>query len=78
MYFILNVYRLVSFTYTFVKGLSMPVLGAMVENATLFLVYNQSQSFIRSVMNIQKSEKLSLSQLGLAGGLAGGVTSFVL
>lgn len=56
----------------------MPVLGAMVENATLFLVYNQSQSFIRSAMNIQKSEKLSLSQLGLAGGLAGGVTSFVL
>ncbi|EIM23416.1 hypothetical protein E3Q22_01289 [Wallemia mellicola] len=60
------------------RGLSMPVIGSMVENATLFVVYNQAQDVIRSMSAIKSGESLSLGQLGIAGGVAGGVTSFVL
>ncbi|TIA96287.1 hypothetical protein E3P96_03644 [Wallemia ichthyophaga] len=60
------------------RGLSMPVIGSMVENATLFVVYNQAQDFIRSFSAIPRDSSLTLTHLGVAGGIAGGVTSFVL
>lgn len=60
------------------KGLSMPVIGSMVENATLFVVYNQAQDFIRKTSAISADQSLTLGHLGVAGGVAGGVTSFVL
>merc|ERR1711939_654383 len=77
------------------RGLSMPIMGAMAENATLFVVYGQTQTLLRRFCPVTKSEPslaasssssisssptndLPLSQLALAGGVAGAVTSFVL
>lgn len=63
----------------------MPVLGAMAENATLFVVYTQTQGLMRRLAppsvssdEIGPPPALSLAQLALAGGCAGAVTSFVL
>lgn len=64
----------------------MPVLGAMAENATLFVVYTQTQGLMRRFSAASSSDDaiggpqapLSLAQLAVAGGCAGAVTSFVL
>ena len=64
----------------------MPVLGAMAENATLFVVYTQTQGLLRRVSppsvdlsaTSLASPPLPLPQLAIAGACAGAATSFVL
>jgi len=70
------------------QGLSAPVFGAAMENATLFLVYEKCSSAIvaySSTPSSSLSEKalgkrraLSVPEMALAGGGAGLATSFVL
>lgn len=72
------------------RGLSMPVLGATLENASLFFTYNFVQSQIRqwdgsanqntstSSLELDSESPLSLPQLSIAAAAAGSVTSFVL
>jgi mitochondrial ornithine carrier protein len=56
------------------------MLGAMAENATLFLTYNRAQSFFKSVglFTDPSSNKLSITGLVAAGGISGACTSYVL
>lgn len=61
-----------------IQGLPAPVFGAMVENASLFLVYSELQSLIRRVLKQPITEKSSLPQLALAAAGAGMFTSFLL
>ncbi|KAL1747997.1 mitochondrial carrier domain-containing protein [Schizophyllum fasciatum] len=60
------------------RGLPAPVVGAMAENASLFLSYNEFQSIIRKVAKRTADEELPLRHLTLAAAGAGAVTSFVL
>ncbi|KAI0032608.1 mitochondrial carrier domain-containing protein [Vararia minispora EC-137] len=60
------------------RGLPAPVVGAMAENATLFLAYSELQSLIRKAFGTPPTEPLSVSQLALSGAGAGSITSFVL
>ncbi|TFK47592.1 mitochondrial carrier [Heliocybe sulcata] len=60
------------------RGLPAPIVGAMVENASLFLSYSELQHLIRRFNNTSVSQDLSVAQLGLAGAGAGGITSFLL
>lgn len=56
----------------------MPVSGAMAENATLFVVYNQVQNLIRRFRTSSSTEPLSLSELALPSACAGAAASYVL
>lgn len=60
------------------RGLPAPVVGAMAENASLFLSYNELQNLIRWTNHMPQHEDLSLPQAILAAAGAGAVTSFVL
>ncbi len=69
------------------RGLSMPVIGATLENACLFFTYNQIQSAIRwsngearsgSAAQADADSPLSIPQLAIAAAGAGAVTSLVL
>ncbi|GAA6060033.1 hypothetical protein JCM10212_001030 [Sporobolomyces blumeae] len=66
------------------RGVSMPVGGAMAENATLFLVYNQSQSLLRRYFPPSPAHDpstpapLSMPQIAIAAAIAGAAASFVL
>ncbi|GAA5910488.1 uncharacterized protein JCM6883_003025 [Sporobolomyces salmoneus] len=66
------------------RGVSMPVGGAMAENATLFVVYNQSQSLLRHYFphpvhdDPTQSAPLSIPQIATAAAIAGSAASFVL
>jgi len=60
------------------RGLPPPVAGAMVENASLFLSYDQIQNLIRYISHRTPQEKLPLYHLALAAAGAGAITSFVL
>lgn len=66
------------------RGLSMPIIGATLENATLFFTYNAIQGQIRRIAGSSSSkaaeeeEALSLPQLAIAAAGAGAVTSYVL
>lgn len=60
------------------RGLPAPVVGAMAENATLFLAYSEFQNIIRHVAGRPLSEEPTLPQLALAAAGAGFVTSYVL
>ncbi|ORX33972.1 mitochondrial carrier domain-containing protein [Kockovaella imperatae] len=69
------------------RGLSMPVIGAMAENATLFLVYNKCQDAIVAASSsspgvsekvLGKRRELSTPELALAAGAAGACASFIL
>ncbi|KAJ1024751.1 hypothetical protein NDA16_002791 [Ustilago loliicola] len=70
------------------RGLSMPVVGATLENACLFFTYNQIQSAIRwangeaksgaSAAQADAESPLSILQLAIAAAGAGAVTSLVL
>nr|CAG8443692.1 10700_t:CDS:2 [Entrophospora candida] len=75
------------------RGLSSPMVGAMLENATLFLAYNHIQMLIREYTtpidqkhllydNNNQTDAgqipLSMTQLILAGALSGALTSFLL
>lgn len=62
----------------------MPVIGAMAENATLFVVYGQTQNLLRRYTSPTRDladgrpGPLSLPKMAFAGACAGAVTSFVL
>ncbi|OJA09592.1 hypothetical protein AZE42_06668 [Rhizopogon vesiculosus] len=60
------------------RGLPVPIFGAMAETASLFVAYSQIQSLIKWSTNTSQSSPLTLSQLGLAAGGAGFLTSFIL
>jgi hypothetical protein len=60
------------------QGLPAPIAGAMVENASLFMSYNEIQNFIRRVSHRAPQERLPLYHLALAGAGAGAITSFLL
>ncbi|KDR76475.1 hypothetical protein GALMADRAFT_246843 [Galerina marginata CBS 339.88] len=60
------------------RGLPAPIVGAMAENASLFLAYGEFQNLIRRVAHRPSEEKLPLYHLALAAGGAGAVTSFLL
>ncbi|KAI0070532.1 mitochondrial carrier [Panus rudis PR-1116 ss-1] len=57
------------------RGLPAPIVGAMTENAVLFLSYNELQAVVRQATGTQE---LSLGQLGIAAMGAGAITSFFL
>ncbi|KAM0748495.1 mitochondrial carrier [Meredithblackwellia eburnea MCA 4105] len=59
------------------RGVSMPIGGAMAENATLFVVYNQSQALLRTLSPPPTSET-PISHLATSAALAGACASFVL
>src|ERR1700682_5004789 len=65
----------------------MPIVGAMAENATLFVIYNRAQILIRALSGPSSSSSLapgealpplSLPQLAAAAGCAGAIASFIL
>jgi ornithine carrier protein len=61
------------------RGVSAPLVGAMAENACLFWAYRVTQDVLRStILPRAEEEKLPLSALIFAGGVAGCFTSFVL
>ncbi|KAG8755315.1 hypothetical protein FRC14_004145, partial [Serendipita sp. 396] len=60
------------------RGSPAPVIGAMAENASLFLCYNQLQALIQTSSNHPVGQPLSLGQLAIAAGGAGAVASFLL
>ncbi|KAF8809406.1 mitochondrial carrier [Phlegmacium glaucopus] len=60
------------------RGLPAPIVGAMVENASLFLSYSEIQSLIRRISHRAPQEKLPLYHLALAAAGAGAITSFLL
>ena len=53
------------------QGLPAPIVGAMAENATLFLAYSEIQSVVRDAFGVLPSQTLSLPQLGIAAAGAG-------
>ncbi|WFD33978.1 mitochondrial ornithine carrier protein [Malassezia cuniculi] len=60
------------------SGVSMPLLGATLENATLFVTYNQVQHVLRVVNGIDEATALPFAMLGVAAGASGAMTGFVL
>jgi len=60
------------------RGLPAPIVGAMAENASVFLSYGEIQNFIRYVSHRAPQEKLPLYHLAIAGAGAGAITSFLL
>ena len=58
------------------RGISSPLLGSVLENAVLFVAYGEIQRQIKGEHNNER--ELTLLELSLAGGLAGGLTPFVL
>ncbi|CAA7263256.1 unnamed protein product [Cyclocybe aegerita] len=60
------------------RGLPAPIVGAMAENASLFLTYGEFQNAIRLVTHRPPEEKLPLYHLALAAAGAGAFTSFLL
>lgn len=62
-----------------IQGLPAPIVGAMAENASLFLAYEELQNLIRLVTHRPvQEEKLPLHYLALAAAGAGATTSFLL
>ncbi|TDL24609.1 mitochondrial carrier [Rickenella mellea] len=59
------------------RGLPAPIVGAMAENATLFLSYGKIQHAIRWYTG-STGKELDLPHLALAGAGAGAITSFLL
>ncbi|KAG6883377.1 hypothetical protein C0993_006546 [Termitomyces sp. T159_Od127] len=60
------------------RGLPAPIVGAMAENASLFLVYGELQNLIRKLTARPLSADPTLPQLALAAAGAGMATSFLL
>ncbi|KAI8877038.1 mitochondrial carrier [Backusella circina FSU 941] len=70
------------------KGMSSPIVGAMLENAVLFVGYRQIQRYIRmysppvqtpdTILDKDNQVPLSMNQLVLAGSIAGALVSVVL
>ncbi|KAH3680099.1 hypothetical protein WICMUC_000557 [Wickerhamomyces mucosus] len=62
-------------TVGFYKGITSPIIGASLENATLFLSYHLAQSSFKKLLN---NEELTIPYLIACGGISGGFASFVL
>ncbi|CAE6501209.1 unnamed protein product [Rhizoctonia solani] len=62
------------------RGLPMPIVGAMAENASLFLAYNKIQDTLLKYPHFRPStnHKVTLDGIAIAGGGAGTVASFLL
>jgi ornithine carrier protein len=60
------------------QGLPAPIVGAMAENASLFLSYSELKDIIRWTNGQSSAHDLSLPRLALAGAGAGAITSFLL
>ncbi|CAE6476863.1 unnamed protein product [Rhizoctonia solani] len=62
------------------RGLPMPIIGAMAENASLFLAYNKIQDTLLQYSHFRPStnHKVTLDGIAIAGGGAGTVASFLL
>jgi len=60
------------------QGLPAPVMGAMVENASLFLSYRELQNTIKNMTGNPAEYQLPIGQLMIAAAGAGAITSFVL
>ncbi|KAJ3121310.1 hypothetical protein HK100_012436 [Physocladia obscura] len=62
------------------KGISAPLVGAMIENSGLFLCYSQIQRLVRSMSpdTAGTSAPLSLPQLATCGFFSGAIVSIVL
>ena len=60
------------------QGLPAPIVGAMAENASLFLSYNELQNLMRFSTGKSLHESLSLGELAVAAAGAGAITSFFL
>ncbi|KAG8713063.1 hypothetical protein FRC11_013412 [Ceratobasidium sp. 423] len=62
------------------RGLPMPIVGAMAENASLFLAYNKIQDTLLQYSHFRPStnHKVTLDGIAIAGGGAGTVASFLL
>lgn len=56
----------------------MPVLGATMEDAALFLTYNQVQHALRNVRGVSESTALPLLDLGVAAAASGAMAAIVL
>ncbi|XP_006463646.1 hypothetical protein AGABI2DRAFT_194408 [Agaricus bisporus var. bisporus H97] len=60
------------------RGLPAPVVGATLENASLFVSYRESQNVIRHLKGKDARYQLPLGELMIAAGAAGLITSFIL
>ncbi|KAG9093201.1 hypothetical protein FS749_014862 [Ceratobasidium sp. UAMH 11750] len=62
------------------RGLPMPIVGAMAENASLFLAYNKIQQVLQKYphFNTGPGQRIPLDGIAIAGGGAGTVASFLL
>lgn len=62
------------------RGLPMPIIGAMAENASLFLAYNKVQQALLKYphFNSTTGHKITLDGIAIAGAGAGTVASFLL
>ena len=60
------------------QGLPAPVMGAMAENAALFLSYRELQNMIKNMTGYPTEYQLPIGQLMIAAAGAGAITSFVL
>lgn len=62
------------------RGVSMPLLGATLENASLFLTYNQTQHILRVASDRppDSTDPLPFSLLAVAAAVSGAVTGIVL
>ncbi|KAK7023970.1 mitochondrial carrier domain-containing protein [Favolaschia claudopus] len=60
------------------RGLPAPIVGAMAENASLFLSYRELQELLKRVNRQSIDEPSSMSQVALSAAGAGAITSLVL
>ncbi|KAJ7660047.1 mitochondrial carrier domain-containing protein [Mycena rosella] len=60
------------------RGLPAPIVGAMAENAFLFLSYRELQDLMKLVNYQSTEEASSIPQIAIAGAGAGAMTSFLL
>ncbi|KAJ7461035.1 mitochondrial carrier domain-containing protein [Mycena galericulata] len=60
------------------RGLPAPIVGAMAENASLFLSYRELQDIIKRFNRQAITEASSMPQIALAAAGAGAITSFLL
>lgn len=60
------------------RGLSMPMVGAMFENAILFVSFSKASDAVRLWRGLSKDSELDIQGVMTAGALSGAVTSFVL
>ncbi|CAD6921238.1 unnamed protein product [Tilletia controversa] len=60
------------------RGISMPVLGATLENAALFFTYNSVKSLLADATGVASVDDLGMPALAIAAAAAGSTASLVL